>query len=108
MFFSSNGLPGYGDQDVYVSVRLDETWKNWTTPENLGSFVNTKGFEAYFSFPDTADYAYFSSTGSDMLNADILRIPLKEVVEAEDSLMADLVIDNVTITDEEIILLRRK
>jgi len=104
MYFSSNGLPGYGDQDVYVSVRLDETWKNWSKPENLGSFVNTKGFEAYFSFPDTADYAYFSSTGSDMLNADILRIPLKEVVEAKDSLLADMVIDNVTITDEELIL----
>lgn len=91
IFFSSNGLPGYGDQDIYVSVRLDSSWHNWTTPENVGSMVNTKGFDAYFSFPDTADYAYFVSTGSDKLNADILRIPLKEVKEIEDSVIAELI-----------------
>lgn len=93
LFFSSNGLPGYGDQDVYVSVRLDESWKHWTKPENLGALINTKGFEAYFTFPDTADYAYFSSTGSDKLNADIYRIPLKELKEVEDSVLADLLDD---------------
>lgn len=90
MFFSTNGLPGYGDQDVYVSTRLDSTWRNWTKPENIGTMVNTKGFEAYFTIPDTADYAYFSSTGSNMLNADIYRIPLKEIKEIEDSVVAEI------------------
>ena len=90
MFFSTNGLPGYGDQDVYVSTRLDSTWRNWTKPENIGTLVNTKGFEAYFTIPDTADFAYFSSTGSNMLNADIYRIPLKEIKEIEDSVVAEM------------------
>ena len=90
LFFSSNGLPGYGDQDVYVSVRLDSTWQQWTKPENLGSMVNSKGFEAYFTFPDTADFAYFSSTGNDMLNADLFRIPLKELLIVEDSVIAEI------------------
>lgn len=90
MFFSTNGLPGYGDQDVYVSTRLDSTWRNWTKPENIGTLVNTKGFEAYFTIPDTADFAYFSSTGSNMLNADIYRIPLKEIKEIEDSVVAEI------------------
>lgn len=95
LFFSSDGLPGYGDQDVYVCVRLDSTWKHWTKPENLGSLVNSKGFEAYFTYPDTADYAYFSSTGDDKLNADIYRIPLKEVKEIEDSVLAEILSDVV-------------
>lgn len=90
MFFSTNGLPGYGDQDVYVSTRLDGPWRNWTKPENIGILVNTKGFEAYFTIPDTADFAYFSSTGSNMLNADIYRIPLKEIKEIEDSVVAEM------------------
>lgn len=90
LFFSTNGLPGYGDQDVYVSTRLDSTWRNWTKPENIGTLVNTKGFEAYFTIPDTADFAYFSSTGSNMLNADIYRIPLKEIKEIEDSVVAEI------------------
>ena len=90
LFYSSNGLPGYGDQDIYVSVRLDSSWKYWTQPENLGSQVNSAGFDAYFSYPDTANFAYFSSTGDDRLNADILRIPLKEVKPLEDSVVAEL------------------
>ena len=90
LFFSSNGLPGYGEQDVYVTVRLDSTWQNWTKPENIGPMVNTKGFDAYFTIPDTADYAYFSSTGSNLLNADIYRIPLTEIKEIEDSVVAEI------------------
>lgn len=102
IFFSSNGLPGYGDQDVYVAVRLDSTWQNWTKPENIGSMVNSKGFDAYFTIPDTADYAYFSSTGNNLLNADLYRIPLKEIKEIEDSVVADLLeakLDPVTTID---------
>lgn len=91
LYFSSNGLPGYGDQDIYVCVRLDSTWRRWTSPENIGSLVNSAGFDAYFSYPDTADYAYFSSTGNDKLNADIFRIPLKEIKIPEDSVLAELV-----------------
>ncbi len=94
LYFSSNGYPGYGDQDIYVCVRLDSSWRQWTTPENLGSLVNSAGFDAYFTYPDTADYAYFSSTGNDRLNADIFRIPLKEIKEIEDSVLAEI-IDNI-------------
>jgi len=64
--------------------------------------VNSKGFDAYFTIPDTADYAYFSSTGNNLLNADLYRIPLKEIKEIEDSVIADLLeakLDPVTTID---------
>ncbi len=99
LYFSSNGLPGYGDQDIYVSVRLDSTWTRWTKPENIGPLVNTKGFDAYFTYPDTADYAYFSSTGNNLLDADIYRIPIKEIKEIEDSVLAEL-LDTATDVEE--------
>ncbi|MEZ5013488.1 MAG: OmpA family protein [Chitinophagales bacterium] len=89
LFFSSNGWPGYGDQDIFVSVRLDNTWKHWSKPENLGTMINTSGFEAYFSYPDSMNYAFFASTGPAKLNSDIYRIPLKEIEEPEDTLFAE-------------------
>ncbi|HRE98791.1 MAG TPA: hypothetical protein PK637_18655, partial [Flavobacteriales bacterium] len=29
VYFASEGHPGYGDADVFMSVRLDDTWTNW-------------------------------------------------------------------------------
>ena len=49
IFFSSNGHPGYGNADIFVSERMDTSWTNWTKPENLGDQINSIGFDAYFS-----------------------------------------------------------
>lgn len=38
-----------GGSDIYKSTRLDETWKNWSKPENLGPPINTAAGDAYFS-----------------------------------------------------------
>lgn len=48
LYFSSNREGGYGDADVYYSVRLDDTWQKWSKPTNLGPNINTEFFEAYF------------------------------------------------------------
>ncbi len=42
MFFASTGQPGYGGADIFATVRLDDTWTNWTEPKNMGDGVNTK------------------------------------------------------------------
>ena len=47
LYFSSNGRGGYGDADLFFSVRLDDTWQNWTEPKNLGRVINSPGFDAY-------------------------------------------------------------
>ena len=41
LYFSSNGYPGYGGHDIYVTTRLDDTWLNWTDPQNMGPDINT-------------------------------------------------------------------
>ncbi len=49
LFYSSNGLGGQGDADIFYSLRLDETYTNWSAPKNLGTKINSPKFDAYFS-----------------------------------------------------------
>lgn len=60
LFFSSNRKGGLGNADIYYSERLDDTWKNWSTPINLGSTINSPQFDAYFMLTSDS-MAYFSS-----------------------------------------------
>lgn len=47
LYFSSNGRGGFGDADIFFSVRLDNTWQSWSKPKNLGATINSPGFDAY-------------------------------------------------------------
>ena len=59
LYFTTNGRSGYGEADVFLSRRLDDTWTNWSEPENLGPAFNTPDSEAHFTIPAAGDYAYF-------------------------------------------------
>lgn len=78
LYFSSNGRAGYGGQDIYESHRLDNTWTNWSEPQNLGPRINSTSDELDFSIPPKGSLAYFSRKEEG--NADILsvRLPLFE------------------------------
>jgi len=60
LYYSTSGLSGYGGSDIYVTIRLDKTWERWSDPENLGSSVNSKGDDQYFSIPSSGKHIYFS------------------------------------------------
>ncbi len=67
LYFSSNGRKGYGSFDVYVTERLDDTWRNWSVPQNMGSRVNTEGRDLFFhSFPSRHVGLYSSNSNSDI------------------------------------------
>jgi outer membrane protein OmpA-like peptidoglycan-associated protein len=61
LYYTSDGLDGYGGSDIYMSRRLDETWQNWSTPENLGPVVNSSHDESYFTLNASGDKVYFTS-----------------------------------------------
>lgn len=42
LFFSSKGFSGFGDFDIYMTRRLDDSWTNWSEPENLGATFNSR------------------------------------------------------------------
>ena len=60
IYFSSNGHRGFGGSDIFVSHRLDDTWKNWTKPLNMGEPINSGGYDSYFIIANNND-VYFTS-----------------------------------------------
>ncbi|MHA8098724.1 OmpA family protein [Aquirufa aurantiipilula] len=78
MYFSSSGHVGYGNNDIFLTRRLDDTWLNWSEPENLGPIVNTAQWDGYFSVAAQGDYAYFSSVENSLGAEDIYRIKIPE------------------------------
>jgi len=64
LYFASSGWPGYGNRDLFVSKRLDDTWTKWTTPLNLGSAINTPNFEGLFRMEVSGETAYMTSTNA--------------------------------------------
>lgn len=59
MLFASNGFSGYGDYDLYVSYRLDDSWKNWSEPINLGGKINGIEFEGSPYYDEKNETLYF-------------------------------------------------
>ncbi|MDO5972390.1 OmpA family protein [Flavivirga aquimarina] len=61
LYFSSNMPESIGGYDIYVSNVLADG--SLSTPENLGSSINTASDEKYPSLSMDAKYLYFSSKG---------------------------------------------
>lgn len=76
LYFSSSRPGGFGSNDIYVTRRLDSTWRKWTQPVNLGYPINTSGWDAYYSVPASGEYAYFVSTANSIGKSDIFRVKL--------------------------------
>lgn len=82
LYFSSNGFSGYGGADVYMTKRLDDTWTNWSEPENMGPDINTELNDLFFNIPSTSDYAYYSREVA-IDNADVYRVKLPVFMSPE-------------------------
>ena len=83
MYFSTKGWAGFGDNDIFVSRRLDDTWTHWSAPENLGPNINTSGWDGYFCLSAKGDYAYFSSRENSLGQEDIFRLKVPESVKPQ-------------------------
>ena len=74
LYFSSRGYGGFGGEDVYVTHRLDDTWQNWSAPQNLGSAVNSGRDDTFFNIALNEDYAYLTRGTID--NANLFRLDM--------------------------------
>lgn len=83
LYFYSDGWPGYGDADIFVSKRLDNSWKKWSIPLNLGPNINTSAWDAYFTLDAKGDYAYLVSSHNSLGYEDIFRIKLQEELQPD-------------------------
>lgn len=78
VYYASEGLPGYGDADIFMITRLDDSWTNWSTPVNLGPTINTAGWDAYFTTDAKGEWGYMVSTENSIGRSDIFRFKLPE------------------------------
>ncbi len=60
LYFSSNGLAGMGDLDIYRST-YDANTKEWGEPVNLGYPINSVENDIYFVLTADEKFAYISS-----------------------------------------------
>lgn len=81
LYYSTEGFSGYGSSDIFVTRRLDDTWTNWSVPQNIGKPVNTASWDAYYTIPASGDYAYFVSYQNSFGEGDVFRIKLPEKVK---------------------------
>lgn len=78
MFYSTDGKRGYGSNDIFKTTRLDDTWTNWTEPENLGPEVNSPYWDAYYTMPASGEYALVASDENSLGGLDIFKIKVPE------------------------------
>lgn len=79
LYFTSTGHGGFGDADIFRSVRLDDTWANWSKPENVGKNVNTADFEAYFAIDEAHQTAYFARAENEF--GDLWEIKVSDIAD---------------------------
>ena len=82
LYFSSKGYAGYGGSDIFVTRRLDDTWRNWTEPENLGPGINSEKSDKFFNIPPTGEYGYFTRDYQEN-NTDVYRFELPKEHQPE-------------------------
>jgi outer membrane protein OmpA-like peptidoglycan-associated protein len=98
LYFTTNGRSGYGGTDIFLSRRLDDTWTNWSEPQNVGPAFNTIEQEAHFTIPASGEYAYFCTALDDTFgDGDIYRVALPEPLKPNTTvILTGVVLDQKT------------
>jgi OmpA-OmpF porin, OOP family len=113
LYFSSKGYIGFGGHDIYTATRLDESWTNWTKPQNIGSYMNTKADDKGFVISNEGDHAYFNAAtlSENEHHMDIYKVDLPKTLYQERRVLVSgrifskknnqPLLGNVTIKDEK-------
>ena len=78
MYFSSNRPGGLGENDIWMTKRLDYSWQVWSDPVNMGSPINTENWDAFFTLDAGGEYAYLTTELNTIGESDIVRVKLLE------------------------------
>jgi hypothetical protein len=106
LYFSSNGHPGQGDADIFVSERLYESWEVWSAPQNLGGKINSPSFDAFFS--TYGDSIAFLASNRGGKSSDIFMSRISHPVavvkkEAVRQYLSDQEVENLGVTQTNLI-----
>ena len=78
LYFSSNRPGGLGDNDIWMTKRLDDSWQKWSDPVNLGAPINSADWDAFFTLDAGGEYAYLTTSQEGYGESDIVRVKLLE------------------------------
>ncbi len=81
LYYTSDGLTGYGGSDVYMTRRLDSTWTKWSEPENLGPKVNTSNNESFFTVSASGNKVYFTTESETAGDYDLYTLELPKTLK---------------------------
>jgi OmpA-OmpF porin, OOP family len=82
LYFSSNREGGMGKNDIYMAKRKDRSFEKWTKPVNLGKFVNSEDYDAFFTTSAVDDYAYFVTHKNSFGKGDIVRMKMDDILQS--------------------------
>ncbi|WP_281336596.1 hypothetical protein [Flavobacterium eburneipallidum] len=81
LLFCSNGFSSFGDFDIYVTHRLDDTWKKWSEPINLGSKINSSDYEGSCYYDEKTETLYYTKWVNDKPTLSFIKIPLASLMQ---------------------------
>ena len=78
LFFSSDGLPGYGGYDIYYCENIEGVW---SAPKNLGLAINSVNNDTHFQFNPKTNQCVFSSINEsgDYFSYDLFKADLSKM-----------------------------
>lgn len=78
LFFSSNGRAPASptNTEIFYSHRLDSTFLHWSSPQPVGSPVNTSSYDFDFRLSPDGKYAYWGSEANSFGGNDLFRLRL--------------------------------
>jgi len=78
LYFSSDRKGSIGSNDIWMCKRLDDTWKNWSEPVNLGNAINSEEWDCYYTMDARGETAYLVTFKNAIGASDIVEVQLKE------------------------------
>lgn len=96
LYFNSNGHPGYGMTDLFLTKKLNDS--SWSTPENLGYPINTIDDEGSMIIAADGKTSYYASDReNDERGLDIYSFELRKDIQSKKTIwISGKVIDKKT------------
>lgn len=93
LYFCSNGHGGEGQSDIFVTERLDDTYRKWSDPVNLGKWINTPEDEWLIRLSPDGERFYYSSTWDE--SSDVFEVFLPKKVRPKAVIVIEGKVENL-------------
>jgi OOP family OmpA-OmpF porin len=101
LYFASDCKGGLGGTDIWVSKRMDRSWRKWSKPINMGEKVNSDANEYFYTIAASGEYAYMTTKKNSVGKGDLVRFKLREEKKDEPTLVGGTQTSNSRIEEQK-------